>query len=292
MESAITRRGFGLSVGWALAAGAARAAGPLTAAQAVDRIKAKLAAEGVTWKTSYFDGFKIGDPQVPLTGIATCFQPTFSILRRASAAGMNFVISHESAFWDGFDPVEVVKDDPVYEAKVRFVEERGMAVWRIHDHWHARRPDPISSGLAAQLGWLSYFSDERPRHYTIPEMSLDGVARYVQDRLETKNVVVVGDPQLRVRTIGDQSHILSVVLTGLRRFDAVLVGETPQHDTFEYMRDAVALGQKKAVIMIAHERLEEWGMRDFVPWIKPAVPEVPVQWISSGDPFYIPPLAV
>ena len=94
---------------WALAAGAARAAGPLTAAQAVDRIKAKLAAEGVTWKTSYFDGFKIGDPQVPLTGIATCFQPTFSVLRRAAAAGMNFVISHESAFWDGFDPVEVVK---------------------------------------------------------------------------------------------------------------------------------------------------------------------------------------
>jgi hypothetical protein len=41
------------------------------------------------------------------------------------------------------------------------------------------------------------------------------------------------------------------------------VGETPQHDTFEYIRDAVSLGQKKGIVMISHERLEGWGMEAF-----------------------------
>jgi hypothetical protein len=29
-------------------------------------------------------------------------------------------------------------------------------------------------------------------------------------------------------------------------------------------------------------------MEDFAQWFRPAVPEVPVEWISSGDPFYVP----
>ena len=84
MDSAITRRGFGQWIGGALAVGTslagtgAQAQGTITIAQAVDRIKAKLAAEGVAWRASNFDGFKTGDPNVTLTGVATCFQPTAS----------------------------------------------------------------------------------------------------------------------------------------------------------------------------------------------------------------------
>jgi putative NIF3 family GTP cyclohydrolase 1 type 2 len=297
MENAITRRGFGQWVGGVLAAGsglagaAAQAQGTITARQVADRIKAKLAGEGLAWRAStYFDGFKMGDPDVTLTGIATCFQPTFSVLRRAAAAKRNLVISHECVFWDGFDPIEVVKDDPVAKAKIRFVEQNKMAVWRIHDHWHARKPDPIFRAMARKLGWESYYTDVRPRHYTIPEMSLEEVARHIQNRIETKNVVVVGDPKMRVKTVGDQTHILSAVLPGLRNFDVVMAGETPQYDTFEYVRDAVALGQQKAVLMISHEGLEEWGMEAFVDWFKPSVPEVPIEWISTGDPFNVPPV--
>jgi hypothetical protein len=40
--------------------------------------------------------------------------------------------------------------------------------------------------------------------------------------------------------------------------------------------------------MISHEGLEEWGMEMFADWVRPAAPEVPVEWISTGDPFYVP----
>src|ERR1035441_4632487 len=103
------------------------------------------------------------------------------------------------AFWDGFDPLDVVKDDPVAKAKIRFVAENKMAVWRIHDHWHSLRPEPMGRGLARKLGWSAYWPDiVRPRSFTIPEMSLGEMALHVQQQLGTRNVVAVGEPSLRV----------------------------------------------------------------------------------------------
>jgi putative NIF3 family GTP cyclohydrolase 1 type 2 len=267
----------------------AQAETPITAVQVVERIKKKLAEEGTQWGTSSFDKFHLGDPNIAVTGIAVTFEPTFGVLKRALAAKKNFVVSHESTFWDGFDPVEVMLHDPLCQAKIRFAEQNRMAVWRIHDHWHRKRPDPVFTGFARKVEWMSYYNvDTRPRHYEIPEASLEEVARHLQSKLGTRNVVVVGDPKLRVKTVGDCIHVLSSVLPALHACDVALVGETPEFDTFEYMRDALALGMRKAVIMISHEALEEWGMEAFAGWIKPAVPELSVEWISTGDPFQVP----
>ena len=297
MQTGVSRRRFVQSAGTALAAAAALSgtgawgqSNP-TAAEVVERIKLKLAGEGVVWGPSAFDKFHLGDPNTPVIGVATTFESTFDVLKRASAAKKNFVITHESTFWDGFDPVEVMLHDPVCQAKIRFAEENHMAVWRIHDHWHRRKPDPIFAGLARKLEWSSYYSlDTRPRHYEIPEMSLEEVARHIQSKLGTRNVVVVGDPGLRVKTIGDCAHILSSVLPALRTCDVALVGETPEYATFEYLRDAMALGMRKGVVMISHEALEEWGMETCAEWLKPIVPEIPVEWIPTGDPFQVPPI--
>jgi putative NIF3 family GTP cyclohydrolase 1 type 2 len=288
MKHELTRRGFVQTLG-ASAATAAFGQPAITANEVVGRIKKKLELEGVLWGPSAFDGFHLGDPGTVVTGIATTFQPTLNVLQRAAAANRNFVVCHESTYWDGFDPVESLRSDPVCQAKIRFGEQHKMIVWRIHDHWHRRKPDPIFLGLAKKLGWEKYYdSENRPRHYTIPEASLEDVAIHIQRSLGTKNVVVVGDRNLRVKAIGDCAHVLGSVLPSLRLYDVALVGETPQHDTFEYVRDAIALGQKKAVVMISHQALEEWGMETCAGWLKPLVPEVPVQWIASGDPFLVP----
>ncbi|MEO8131996.1 MAG: Nif3-like dinuclear metal center hexameric protein, partial [Bryobacteraceae bacterium] len=247
----ISRRSFAMGV---LTAGSLAGAQDLpTASQVVARIKKGLADQGVPWTdATAFDGFHLGDPEVRVTGVATTFQPTLDVLQRAKTAKKNLVVAHESTFWDGFDPVEVMVHDPVCQAKIRFAEQNGMAVWRIHDHWHRRKRDPIFFGLARKLGWAAhYLGDVRPRHYEIPEMSLEEVARHMQKQLGTFNVVVVGDPKLPVRTIGDCAHVLSSILPALKSFDVALTGETPQHDTFEYLRDATALGLKKGVIMIS-----------------------------------------
>lgn len=281
---AVTAAAFGGKYG--------RAQGALTGTQLVELIKGKLADEGVVWRPSLFDGFHLGEPNIAVTGVAVTFQATFDVLQRAASTGKNFVVSHECTFWDGFDPVEVMQDDPVCQAKIRFAREHKMAAWRIHDHWHRRRPDPVFSAIARKLGWTEGTVEGRPRRHEIPESSLHELARHVQHQLGTKNVVVVGDPDLRVKSVGDCIHVLSTVLPALSTCDVALVGETGQYDTFEYVRDAVSAGLHKGLIMISHQALEEWGMQDFAEWLKPAVPGLPVEWLNSGDPFEVPALRI
>ena len=65
----------------------------MTAQELVNKIKALM---GAAWNpTSYRDTFKMGDPNTPVKGVASCFMPTFEVINRAQAKGLNFVISHE-----------------------------------------------------------------------------------------------------------------------------------------------------------------------------------------------------
>lgn len=262
---------------------------PTTAQQLSERIKDQLAAEGVLWQPSHSDGFTLGDPSTIATGVAVTFKPTMHVLREAAERGLNIVISHEAAFWDGFDAPQFMADDPIRHAKTAFVHAHDMAVWRLHDHMHRMAPEPIFTELIEKVGWSSFFTaDQGLHHLKIPELRLDELAAHLQSTLETRNISVVGDPAMLVRSVGFGIHVLSTLLPALRLSDVVIVGETAEYDAYEYMRDAVALGQPKGLIRIAHERLEEWGVARFADWMRPLAKGLPVEWISTGDPFNVP----
>lgn len=63
----------------------------LTARQVIERIQKNV---GVTWRSQTVDTFKAGDPDTPVTGIATTMMATYDVLQRAAAAGDNLVITH------------------------------------------------------------------------------------------------------------------------------------------------------------------------------------------------------
>src|SRR5690348_1357151 len=75
------------------AASAQTAKSGLTAGQVIDRIKANV---GVPWRQQTVDNLIAGDADTPIQGIATTMMATLDVLQRASAAGKNFVITHES----------------------------------------------------------------------------------------------------------------------------------------------------------------------------------------------------
>ena len=104
-----------------------------------------------------FDGFHLGDADTGVTGIARTFQPGLDVLKRAAAQQKKFVICHESTFWDGSNPIQVMTGDPVHEAKIQFAKEHRMVVWRIHDHWPRVEPEPVFMGLARKLGLTPYY---------------------------------------------------------------------------------------------------------------------------------------
>ena len=99
------------------------------------------------------DTFKAGDPDTPVAGIATSFMATLDVLQRAAAAGKNLIVTHEPTFWSRQDETKELVNDPIYKFKQAFIAQHKLVVRRFHDHWHARQPDAVMTGLVQLLGW-------------------------------------------------------------------------------------------------------------------------------------------
>ena len=72
---------------------------------------------------------------------------------------------------------------------------------------------------------------------------------------------------------------------GQGNVDVLLCGEINEWETNEYVRDALRLGQVKALVVLGHAASEEPGMREMVPWLQARLPEVPVSFVPVGEPF-------
>ncbi len=62
---------------------------------------------------------------------------TFDMLKRANAAGLNMVITHEDTFWNDRDDTKDLAENPLYKLKTEYILKNDMVVWRDHDHMHA-----------------------------------------------------------------------------------------------------------------------------------------------------------
>ena len=123
----------------------------LTARQVIERIQKNV---GVTWHSQTVDTFKAGDPDTPVTGIATTMMATYDVLQRAAAAGDNLIVTHEPTFYGHQDETAVLakENDAVLATKQAFIEKHHLVIWRFHDHWHARTPDGIQTVMIRALG--------------------------------------------------------------------------------------------------------------------------------------------
>ncbi len=103
---------------------------------------------------------------------------------------------------------------------------------------------------------------------------------------------IVGDPRLSVRSVAllPGSTPIQASLETLPGADAIIAGEVREWETVEYVRDTVALGGKKALILVGRVVSEEPGMQICAQWLKTIVPEVASTWISAGDPYWRPTL--
>ena len=132
----------------------------ITAREVVAEIQKQV---GVEWKKDTVDTFKAGNPDAAVTGIAVTMMATMDVLQRASAKGLNLVITHEPTFYAHVDtPKGMPNSDPVWAEKRAFIENHGMVVWRFHDHWHMRKPDGIEAGIVHSLGWEKFQNAREP----------------------------------------------------------------------------------------------------------------------------------
>jgi putative NIF3 family GTP cyclohydrolase 1 type 2 len=259
----------------------------MTAREVVDAI-AKNSGVPIS-ERSYRDTFKMGNPDATVTGIATTFMGTFDVLKRAHAAGLNFVIPHEDTFWTDRDDVKDLADNPLYRLKTEWGRQNGMIVWRDHDHLHAMKPDFT---VVASLRSIGVKGGENAtmasRIMTIPETTLGEFAAQVKRLTGSRAFRCVGDPKARV------SKILLGPGYGTPRMtaeaDVVIGGEQQEadggFDNVEYVMDAASLGMAKGVIMLGHAISEQPGMEDYAKWLRTFIHDIPIQFVPVEEPFW------
>jgi putative NIF3 family GTP cyclohydrolase 1 type 2 len=246
---------------------------------------------GVDWKKETVDTFKAGNPDTAVTGIAVTMMATMDVLQRASAKGLNLVITHEPTFYAHLDtPEGMPESDPVWAEKRAFIEKHGMVVWRFHDHWHMRKPDGIKAGMVRSLGWEKFQNSENQYLFVMPETTVKKLAEEVANKLDSPVVRVVGKPEMKVTKVG-----FSPGAAGFERethaleqddVQVLLVGETREWETVEYAADAVTQGRNKALIVIGHVPSEQAGMEECTRWLRGFVKNVPVDFVGTKEPFW------
>ncbi|HEY4368903.1 MAG TPA: Nif3-like dinuclear metal center hexameric protein [Steroidobacteraceae bacterium] len=289
----ITRRFLLIAGATLAAAGSARAlqqadGGSITAGQVVERIRNKV---GIPWMTDTVDRIVAGDADLRVKGIATTMMATLDVVQRAAAAGKNMVITHEPTFFSHQDSTQELLKDPTFRFKSDFIATHDMAVFRFHDHWHLMTPDGIATGMTQQLGWNKHADANNPGQFVFPPTTLREFAATMATRLDAHSMRISGDPKLPVRRVsaswGYASLMPDLIHTAARPdVDLIIVGETREWELVEYVQDQIASGANKALIVVNHIVSEQAGMSYCAQWLRRFIPEVPIEFIATHEPFW------
>jgi putative NIF3 family GTP cyclohydrolase 1 type 2 len=248
---------------------------------------------GVPWRVETVDTFKAGNPDTVVTGIAVTMMATMDVLQRAAASGDNLIITHEPTFYNHLDKLDQLgekENDPVLAAKLSFIAEHKLVVWRFHDHWHRYQPDGIVAGMVHALGWEKYQDAKNDFLFSIPETTIERLAAELKSRLSTHVMRVVGDPRLKVKRVafvpGASGFVAETRALELPDVDVLVTGEPREWETVEYVADAVTQGKNKGLIILGHIPSEQAGMEECARWLKTFVNGVRIEFVPAADPFW------
>ncbi len=266
---------------------------PVTAGEAWARIHSRYAAIS---PADTVDTLKAGDPATPVTGIATTFLDTLDVLREAVRRGDNLIISHEPTFYNHRDDVSNFAADPVYQAKRDFIQQHHLVVYRLHDAIHSNpEDDRILNGFYQALGWqnLPHPAGPYSRFFvTLPPTTLAQLASLLEHRLSIQTLRVEGNPSLPVTHVavlpGAAGLHEQVLALNHPETEVLIAGEASEWEAVEYVRDAVAEGRPKGLILLGHEVSEEPGMEQAAQDLRTLFPGLRVDHILAGQPLWNP----
>lgn len=283
----------------------------MTVREVIEKIKEESGAMIPDGQTC--DILTAGNPDMDVVKMGTTFMATVDVIREAAAQGINFLITHEPTWFNGPDKTGWVEEDPVYLEKKKLMEEYGMAVWRYHDHMHMGHEDQIYTGFEEEFGWKEYrvpvtdtekYGESSPEAaqfwgrfggvYKIPRTTLGELAQFFKERAHMAVVQIVGNPDMTAEKV---SVLVGGGSLGLGReeapmvqmfredIDVVICGDITEWTLSAYVRDAAMMGMKKGMLVLGHERSEEWGMKHLAKWAEAVTGGIPTVFLDAGEPF-------
>ena len=259
----------------------------LTANQVIELIKKNVHCP---WSAETVDTFKSGNPQDIVTGITTCMFADMKVLRKAVADHSNLIITHEPTFYNHPDETKNFENDPVYQEKIKFINDHKLIIWRFHDHFHRMKPDGIYAGMVEKLGWGKNQTDNSMLYFKFEPQKLSRFILQLKSVFPGNSFRVIGNPDMEVTNValsvgapGSTNHIHFLEE---KNTQLLVAGESPEWETYQYVYDAQLQAKNKAVIFLGHALSEEAGMNYCAKWLKGFIPlSIKIQYIENGSSF-------
>ncbi len=228
------------------------------------------------------DGFKYGDPDIEVEGIAVGWQSLQSALEEAEEKGCNLFVTHEPTFYSHMDDDEALKATAPAQHKMEFLERTGTVVYRCHDVWD------VYPELGVVDAWSNFLELGDPvkaiKYYNLHEMPTTTAWELAQ-RI-AQRVKPLGEQMVQfVGTRWQMVHRLAVgtgAITDVRRMvelgaDAVLTTD----DGIALWRDAAWVSDLGVpMIVVNHMTSEIPGLRNLADYLGEQFPEVPVEFVG------------
>lgn len=242
------------------------------------------------------DGVIYGDTNQECTGMLLTCCPSAEMIQKAVSLQCNMIFCHEPTFYHGWDETDWLQDNSIYQKKKAFLDEHKIVIYRDHDRVHQEQPDMIFSGIVRKLGWENYAVSEKffpSSKYVIPETTLGKLAVYVCNKMGISGIRILGDPEMKVRSVGLMAHFLGGPddEKGIRDieendYDVIIPGEIVDWTIGEYIQDSNALGRKRGMLNVGYFNLEEPGMEMMEEWLNEVLEyQVPVTFARSGNQY-------
>ena len=289
----------------------------ITAQTVVERIQQNI---GPSWHETPVDAFVAGTPTNEVKGIVTTFAPSMEVLQKAVASNANLIITRESPYWaraknppgtgPKVDPaaggagrgrnLKAMENDPTYIAKRDYIAANNLIVYQLFENWNARQPDAQLRGLAKALGWEKYYKPSGGQpwatdngFFELPPSTLKATAQNIKKTLNMKSIRIGGDPNIRVTKVGLSHGMYWIAdlqkLMAEPGVDLIVMGEPQwENELCQYSFDVADSGQKKGIILLGQEVSEDPGCGEMATWLKSFVSEVPIHWIPTGEPCWMP----
>jgi putative NIF3 family GTP cyclohydrolase 1 type 2 len=226
-----------------------------------------------------------GDPEGDVTGIAVTWLATNAVLCEAAASGLNFVISHEGAFYPHF--VGSKSEDDHHKRKRALMRDRGITLMRCHDTWDRMPEFGIPDAWADFLGFPS---EPRRLESFYKVCRVDGLTVYEVATKILEKTKVLG--QSSVNVVGDMDKKVSRLAVGTGAItrlpdmyemgaDVILATDDGTHTTYCGLW---ALDLGIPVLTVSHATAELPGMMRLADYIRREFPGIEARYLSCGFP--------
>ena len=231
------------------------------------------------------DTLKAGNRNITVTGIVTTTFATVPVIKKAIELKANFIIVHEPTFYNHRDETEWLKNDAVYEYKANLLQQNGIAIWRNHDYIHTHQPDGVKLMVVKKLGWENSF-DNSSNIATLQATTLQQLINHTKQKLGIKMLRYSGDlkqPCIKVLLMpgaaGGKRQIEAIIK---EQPDVLICGEIQEWETAEYVRDAIAKGQKLSLVVLGHIASEQPGAEYMVTWLNKNFPDLKTSFVPTS----------